>query len=307
MTSQATQPLETTVDVTDAISGIGESLSIAARVYLPAQAPRSVLVCWPGGSYDNRYWDFPADLDYSFADYMTRRGHVVVAADHLGVGRSAKPAAVDSVHLGSMAAAQEIFVRSIRQQHWAQRIPVVGVGHSLGGCSVVMTQAESGCYDRIANLGFTHGTKDSVATATSIDDERRAAVEQAKAFFADWDAGYALAPREPNHSWLYRPSTPEDVVALDDKTVTPWPRQAYVDAFIPGYTATFAKRVTSPLLVAFGDHDIPENPYADVEFYQSSNEIEFLLVEDTAHCHNFSVNRHWLWDRIGRFALANGS
>ena len=150
------------------------------------------------------------------------------------------PADVDAVNLDAMARAAGALAKAVRER--LPDAPLMGVGHSLGGCITIITQALLGTYDGVASLGFTHGAKDSVtADAADARDAHAAAVAQAKAFFADWDAGYAIAPREPNHSWLYTASTPADVVAADDATATRWPRQSYVEALTTGYSASFAR------------------------------------------------------------------
>jgi pimeloyl-ACP methyl ester carboxylesterase len=229
----------------------------------------------------------------------------VVAADHLGVGKSSRPADVDAVTLEVMAAANAAFTQQLRE-HIAPPpgVPVLGVGHSLGGAIAVITQALHGSYDGIVSLGFTHGAKDAVtADADEAANAREAAVTQAQAFFVDWDAGYATAPREPIHSWLYRPSTPADVVAADDATVTPWPRQAYVEGLLAGHTGQFAPRVGCPVFLGFGDHDIPQRPHDDVAFYTGSEDVTLFVLEDAAHCHNFASTRTRLWDRIGAWAV----
>lgn len=278
-----------------------ERVTLTASVHEPAGAPRAVFVCWPGGSYDRRYWQFDAVPGYSFAEHMTAQGFAVVAADHLGVGDSSAPADVDAVNLDAMARAAGALAEASRE-----RLPgaaLVGVGHSLGGCITIITQALLGTYDRVASLGFTHGAKDSVtADAADADDAHAAAVEQAKAFFADWDAGYAMAPREPNHSWLYTASTPADVVAADDATATRWPRQSYVEALTAGYSASFAPMVECPLFLGFGEHDIPERPHDEVAFYTGSRDVTLYVLEDAAHCHNFASTRTRLWDRLARWA-----
>src|SRR6266567_7049075 len=92
-----------------------ERVSLAASVHLPdlaAGSPRAVLICWPGGSYARAYWDmhiagYPG---YSFAEHMTAQGFAVLAADHLGVGASSKPADGDKVDLETMSAAAASFV-----------------------------------------------------------------------------------------------------------------------------------------------------------------------------------------------------
>jgi pimeloyl-ACP methyl ester carboxylesterase len=289
---------ELVVDVSGALPFDGETSTMSATLHEPEGAPRAVLVCWPGGSYDRRYWQFDAIPGYNFAEHMTGRGFAVVAADHLGVGASSRPADVDALTLEVIAAAAGAFVAEVRDRLPAS--PLVGVGHSLGGCLTVITQAMHASYDRVASLGFTHGAKDAVtADASDAFDARAAAVDQAKAFFADWDAGYAIAPRAPNHGWLYTQTTPPEVVVADDATVVAWPRQAYVEALLAGYTATFAPRVRCPVFLGFGDHDIPERPHDEVAFYAGSQDVTLAVLEDAAHCHNFASTRARLWDRIG--------
>src|SRR5215212_4952858 len=153
--------------------GVGEQ-AIAATVVVPASVDAKdarVLVCWPGGSYGRDYWDIhlPGRHGYSFAEHMTARGFVVIAADPLGVGDSGRPvdgtlctyaALADAAH----AAADLVRVR-LRDGTLVEGLPpvaaprIVGVGHSMGGGLVVLQQARSGSYDAIAVLGYTRGAK----------------------------------------------------------------------------------------------------------------------------------------------------
>jgi pimeloyl-ACP methyl ester carboxylesterase len=299
----ATTATALTVDVSAAVRFAGEATTMSATLHEPEGAPRAVLVCWPGGSYDRRYWQFDAVPGYSFAEHMTAQGLAVVAADHLGAGASTAPADVDAVTLEVMARAAGALADAVRDRF--PDVPLIGVGHSLGGCITIVTQALESTYDRVASLGFTHGAKDAVTADTAdASDARSAAVEQAKAFFADWDAGYAIAPREPNHAWLYTASTPPDVVAADDATVVAWPRQAYVEGLLAGYSARFAARIACPVFLGFGDSDIPERPHDDVAFYTGSRDVTLVILEDAAHCHNFAPTRTRLWDRLAAWTAA---
>src|SRR5919106_1999718 len=300
---------------------------VAASVHLPDPgrgAPRAVLICWPGGSYARAYWDMhiPGHPGYSFAEHMTAKGFVVVAADHLGVGASSKPADGDRVDFETMSDAAGSFVAKVRSMlvdgspdlggRPLPSVPVIGVGHSLGACLTVVTQARHRCYDAVALLGFTHGSKEVAVTAVGaaedepiVDEEelRQAAIEQARAFFGDsWDDVYGLAPREPNHGWLYRPDVPAAVIAADDATVARWPRQAYVEALLQGHSVPFAAEVDCRVFLGFGDHDIPPLPHADVAYYPRSNDVTLYVLRNSAHCHNFAATRAELWERIGVWA-----
>src|SRR3954471_835406 len=195
---------ELVVDVSAALPFGDEVNTISADVHVPEGRARAVLVCWPGGSYDRRYWDAQIDghAGYSAAEHLVELGFLVVNADHLGVGRSSRPADVDRVNLETMAAANDAFARAVRRRLVAGElderlaaadVPFVTAGHSLGGLICVVTQALHGTYDAVANLGYTHGSKDVLEegeTGGSGDPEapRRAAEAQAKAFFGDtWD------------------------------------------------------------------------------------------------------------------------
>jgi len=320
MTTDARHISRIQVDIPTALpSGAGAN-EIVADLHRPADAPHALLICWPGGSYTRAYWDMQIEghPGYSFADHMTARGFAVLAADHLGVGESSRPADADAVTLETMAAASAAFTAEVRDRLTtgalaprlapAPGVPIIGVGHSLGGCISVFPHADHHSYDPVPHLGFTHGSKDALEDGPtgSVPDPagpRAAAGAQAKALFGDdWDAGYALAPREPSHAWLYAPDVPAEVIAADDKTVAPWPRQAYVEALTVGFTAASAARVRSRVFLGFGDRDIPQRPRDDAAFYTASNDITVFVLEGSAHCHNFATNRGDLWDRLGTWA-----
>jgi alpha-beta hydrolase superfamily lysophospholipase len=312
---------ELTIDVSTALPFPEKEIVLSATVHPPAVGtPRAALVVWAGGSYSRAYWDMhiPGHEGYSFAEYLSAQGFLVIAADHLGVGASSKPTAGDEVNFETMSAAAAAFAGRVRQLLAAGAgelggvrcpdLPVVGVGHSLGGCLTVVTQARRRPYDAIASLGFTHGRKDlSVDAAGAREGDREAeaavlhqtAVEQARAFFGDaWDDVYGLVDRTPHHGWLHRPDVPAAVIAADDLHATAWPRQPYVDALMAGYSATFAAEVTCPVFLGFGDHDVPPVPHDDVGFYTASPDVTLYVLADSAHCHNFAPTRAQLWSRI---------
>jgi hypothetical protein len=328
MTELAAQALESNelrVDVSAELPFEGPTY-IAASIHLPdpgTASPPAVLICWPGGSYSRAYWDMhiPDHPGYSFARHMTARGFVVVAADHLGVGDSSRPADGDRVDFDTMSAAAAAFVKQIRAMRLGGRTraetPIVGVGHSLGACLTVVTQARHRCYDAVALLGFTHGAKELAVSAVGGSEDgaaadgeealRASAAEQARAFFGDsWDDVYGDAPRAPNHPWLYRPDVPAAVIAADDATAARWPRQAYVEALLRGHSARFAADLDCSVFLGFGDHDIPPEPHADVAFYPRSSDVTLYVLRNSAHCHNFASTRALLWDRIGAWAAAQG-
>jgi pimeloyl-ACP methyl ester carboxylesterase len=326
LTSQVGGPTELVLDVSTALP-FDEPAFLAASIHLPdldGEAPRAVLICWPGGSYARAYWDMhvPGHPGYSFAEHMTSAGFVVVAADHLGVGASSKPTDGDRVNFETMSAAGASLVAHVRERLAAgssefggrplPAVPIIGVGHSLGAVVTVVTQATHRCYDAVALLGFTHGQKEvAVAAAGSVEREREGdgdalqaiAVEQARAFFGDtWDDVYGLVPRRPHHAWLHDPDVPAAVIAADDAQAVKWPRQAYVEALISGYGARFAAQLDCSVFLGFGEHDVPPAPHADVAYYPRSGDVTLYVLHNSAHCHNFASTRTELWDRLGVWA-----
>ncbi len=326
MSTRMASPGEVKLDVSASLP-FGEAISLVASVHLPelaGAAPRAVLICWPGGSYSRAYWDMhiAEHPGYSFADHMTAQGYVVVAADHLGVGASSKPADGDRVNFETMSVAAASFVEQLRTllgegaselgSTPLPDVPVIGVGHSLGAALTVVTQARHRCYDAVALLGFTHGSKELSVTAVGAAAgerdadpvaKRQTAVEQARAFFGDtWDDVYSFAAREPNHVWLHRPDVPAEVIAADDAEAVRWPRESYVDALLAGYSASFASQLECPVFLGFGDHDVPPVPHDEVAFYPHSHDVTLFILRNAAHCHNFARTRTRLWDRIGLWA-----
>ena len=298
------------IDVTASLPFVQSSTTLAATVWpSPSEHLVAVLVCWPGGSYSRAYWDMHiAGRDgYSFADHMVARGFTVAAIDPLGVGGSTRPEDVDSVTFETMTDAAASAVRQLRDRLAPNDEPVFGIGHSLGGCLTLVEQARSGSYDAVANLGFTHGAK-PIHSPDPADDGSESealalAVEHAKAFFGgQWDDGYALAPREPNHGWLHDPDVPADVVAEDDLRASAWPRQSYVGALLAGHSASYAATVSCPVFVGFGEHDVPEHPHDDVGYYSASDDVTLVVLPGSAHCHNFAGTREVLWDRLANWA-----
>jgi hypothetical protein len=186
-------------------------------------------------------------------------------------------------------------------------VAVLGVGHSLGGCLVVVEQSEFRSYDAICVLGFTHGRKDRLVGPGATDGDpataRQLALEQAKARLGDtWDDVYSGRGREHQHEWLHGSDVPDAVMAADDALAVRWPRMATVDAVTAGLSASYAERVDTATFLGFGEHDIPEHPHDEVSFYPRSRDVTLVVLPRSAHCHNFASTRHLLWDRIGAWA-----
>jgi hypothetical protein len=180
---------------------------------------------------------------------------------------------------------------------------IIGVGHSMGGGLVTIQQARNGSYDAIAVLGFTHGAKDRAVDNTADPALRATAVEQAKGFWGDqWEARYGVVDKVPHQVWLNGPDVPADIVAADNANSVIWPAEPYVDALHVGFSAAYAAQVETPVLTAFGEFDIAEQPRDETSFYERSDDVTVFVLRGSYHCHNFQDSRATLWDRLGAWA-----
>jgi hypothetical protein len=316
--NEATRLLGTdlTLDLPSSVApdSVGE-LAIAATLYAPGEVDEQalrVLVCWPGGSYGRDYWDIhlPGRDGYSFAEHMTARGFVVIAADPLGVGDSGRPEDGTLCTYDALADAAHEAVKLVRVRladgTLVGHLPpiaaarVFGVGHSIGGGLVVLQQARWGSYDAIGVLGYTHGAKARAVPSGDDAGARATAVEQAKGFWGDqWEARYGVVDKAPHQNWLNGPDAPADIVAADNANAVVWAAEPYIDALHVGYTAAYAARVTAPVMVAFGEFDIADQPRDEAAFYERSDDITLFVLQGSYHCHNFQDGRARLWDRLG--------
>ena len=148
----------------------------------------------------------------------------------LGVGASSKPVDGDRVNFDTMSAAAASFVRQVRSMLAdgsaefggcsLASVPIIGLGHSLGACLTVVTQAQHRCYDAVALLGLTHGQKEVAVTAvgTASRADRRRDVGRPRSSrrgrsSSSWDDVSGFAPREPSHAWLHHRDVPAAVIA----------------------------------------------------------------------------------------------
>lgn len=308
-------PRDLSFDVTEAV-GSGEILSQTAWLFLPDDPTRAtaVLVCLAGGTYDKRYWhlEVPGRRGYSFAEHLAGQGYLVVALDHLGTGGSSDPQRSGSVGLhmlatGDAEAVAQVSAR-LRDGTLVQglpplRLPVVGVGHSMGSCLTTMIAAQAGPYDAVALLG--HGVQISnVQNDADGGQDLPARMDQIEAVFRQLnglgaDDVSCVVPRERLRQLFHAPDVPGDVIATDDAAESRVPVRAASEVITPGYVAEFAAAVDVPVFLALGSHvDVSPDPYTEVAHYRASRDITLYVVQGSAHCHNFSGGRIALWDRI---------
>jgi alpha-beta hydrolase superfamily lysophospholipase len=294
-------------------------VEMTARVVAPDEpepgAP--LLFCVPGMSYGKEYWDLPLD-GYSFARVAAAAGHVVVVVDNVGTGASGRPAEADAVTLAAMAGAnaalaEEVLARLAAGDLVPELGPLepgrpIGIGHSLGGCLVLLQQAASATFAAIAIFGFSNQPlagiyEDHEREAELTDAERFAwATEHLppKLWGRPWEElqPYFELPRENFGELFYAPGTPAAVIAADTALATTVPRTAAIETTIPRVSAAAAAAIDVPVLLAYGATDLSPDPDAEPGTYPAAPAVELLRLEGSAHCHNVSTDRELLGGRL---------
>jgi len=296
--------LELRIDVTGAASLPGRtemavSVSLPTRAALPERPV--VMFCAPGGWYGRGYFDLqlPGHAGYSQAEHHVERGVIVVALDHVGVGDSSLPDP-ELITFEVMAATFDRVVGEICARLRSGDIDprfgplpnfaTVGLGQSMGGCAVILTQGRHATFDAIAPLGFS-------AIQTVVPQPPGA--PPAPANFAERDL------RWPFHF----DDVPVDIVEADlgggypvRETCPPWGSRTVPGCgklmMAPGAVAAEAAAVTVPVFIGNGERDVCPTPREEPAAYAASDDILVRIYPRMAHMHNFASSRRALWDDL---------
>lgn len=304
------------LDVSDD-TGSGERLMQTGWVFVP-EGPANVkaaILCLAGGTYDKTYWHLEVDgyPGYSFAEHLVSRGYVVIALDHLGVGGSTDPERSGRVDLALLAKGDASAAKQVRDQLTQGTlteslaplpdIPLIGAGHSMGACLTIMVQAIARPYAALVLLGYGVDIT-NVHDRQPTDQELDARVDETESIFraatnTPEGAAATIAPRELLHALFHAPDVPADVIIADDKAQSRVPVRAASQVTTAGFVRQYADIIDVPIMLGLGDSDVAPDPRAEPGNYPSCRDISLMVIEGSAHCHNFSSARALLWDRIG--------
>jgi pimeloyl-ACP methyl ester carboxylesterase len=307
---------------------VDDDWELAATVFLPApdalcERP-AVFVAMPGAGYSRQYFDIPED-GYSEAQCHTRRGTIVVALDHLGVGDSSVPpfevTTLDVVAAANNAAVNSILDRlrngtltpSIRPIDPAC---IVGAGQSMGGHILAAMQAYHQTFDGVAMLGSSMvctSMPSSPGRAQVVVPEGTPPEEAAALFVQATDWRYAFFWEDVPESFVdadFAGGHPvRETAPIWGSTTVPGLAAALV---LPGVVASEAASIDVPVLVGMGERDVCQEPVKELAAFTNATDIAAIVVPRMAHMHNFAGTRQRMWDRIDAFisqvaALANTS
>ncbi len=273
-----------------------------------------VLFCFPGGGYARHYYDLDLshlpgceNESYSQVDAHLANGFIVVTCDHLCVGESTVPADPTEISLDHLTVANAAMVgtveRRLEQGEFGELggpIRSIGIGQSMGGGITIGTQGDHACFEAVAVLA--HGVSGSVPIRpedfTELTDEGLAFVE---------NEGQGELPTI-QELW-YRPDVPQSIVDEDMgggypvRKTTPIYGSLTIPPcafrFIePGFLAEHAARITSPVLIGYGDRDVLAYPEREPAAFSNAREVTVKQIPNMGHMHNFGSTRKQLWNEI---------
>ena len=305
------EPLEVEVG-SDA--GLGSGVIMRGWIRGPdVPEPRApVVYCLAGGMCSTGYFDLHiAGHDgYSMAEHLAANGIVVVALDHPGVGASDPVEDLFTITPTILAAAHAVAVRQVVGRlaqgtlvpGWRapSRPFVVGLGHSMGAMIAGVVQARHQSFDALALLG--HGTG---LPALLTDDERAVSGPDLRSM-EDRIAQLARLRFESTSGRRRRAATgsfftddvTSDVRAGFRSQMVPLLYTCGLTSMIPGATGAEKARVEAPTFFAFGDHDLTDDYVGAIAQYPSLTDVAMLILSPSGHCHNQSLNRRHLGDRL---------
>jgi len=290
----------------------GHAWRLALTVHVPsshAVVDAPVLVCFPGGRYNRRYFDL-RESGYSEAEHHVSHGVVVIAIDHVRVGESDMPdlqeaslsAAAEANHAVLQVALQRLRNGTLRPGlRPISPSVIVGEGQSMGGHIALLMQAKHRSFDGLAMLGSSVSCTRLPARARADDIclLGRNDPSEGLAKFAHFDWRYAFHWDDVPEQYA---ST--EVPGPAGTPIPYWRSDTSPNAgggLIPGHFAAEAAQITVPVLLAMGERDVTQDTLREVAAFMSTPDLAYFVVPRMAHMHNFAGTRHRLWARLSAF------
>jgi pimeloyl-ACP methyl ester carboxylesterase len=277
---------ELSIDVSDA-ADVGETVEIAATLFLPDGPWTELVVAIHGGGYSRKYWhpqfkDFP---DYSYADHAAATGKALLAIDMLGMGESSAPEPESKLSRMKIAPACDAAVRTVVAD-LGEDFSITGIGHSMGGLMAITVQAAHNTFDRLAVLGWANAPMQLGDTDIA---EMMAAIPA---------HGYLPSPRKPLCALCFLPDVPMALIEADEAQRSLSPSCLGRDALTPGIVHAAAASITCPVFIQHGEVDTSPDPQAEAAYFTSSPSVTVFVLKGSAHCHNFAATRRAGWQAL---------
>jgi pimeloyl-ACP methyl ester carboxylesterase len=307
------------VDVSDLVARPGTYTVegwIRSSTSCEATGPPIALFCLPGGKCSTGYFDLQVEgfADYSMADYLARRGFIVIAFDHLGVGRSSAVDDIFRVTPELAGAANDRAHRTVLAGLEAgtavsglgplPELRAIGVGHSMGGMLLGVQQARYATFVAVAILGHGVGlpsvlTDEELRVVAAGATTEDVVVELARTRFSGPAVPGGAKP--PPGSFLPR-DLPDEVRSAFMAQQADLLFSCGLTSMLPGATDAAKEAIAVPVFLGFGDDDLTSDFVGCVALYKAARDITLFVLPESAHCHNQSAHRTVLWDRMAHWA-----
>ncbi|WP_380874824.1 alpha/beta hydrolase [Sphingomonas sp. DBB INV C78] len=264
---------------------------MVATLFLPEGPPRTLLWCVPGGGANRGYFDLAGgSTGHSFARRMLAAGHAVIAVDNPGIGESGVPPQADTFSPRNAGDSHHHALEALRRvRPDLAALPVIGVGHSMGGMLVTLQQARNRSFAAVALLGSNASGLEWVLT-----DEEKALIGNPQALeaalphlaIARFGGNFLRfsAPDKQLAAEIFGGADPEVAAALR-ATGDRMFGAGGVMSMVPGSFAAEAAAIDVPIFFAFGDRDIGVPPGEVPAAYPAAMDVTISKLLATGHNH----------------------
>jgi pimeloyl-ACP methyl ester carboxylesterase len=263
-------------------------LTLLADLYRPASAPRALLFCLAGGGANRGYFNLGAagNRAFSFAERMTAAGFAVAAIDIPGVGGSDTPPDFDRFSPRDAAAVLHAALMVLRRRT-GLAVPVIGLGHSMGGMLIILQQAHHGDFAGVALLGANASGLDWALTEAErayAHDEAAVARDLPALVAARFGSAFDPMQVKPGAGAIFAGESPEATSLLRTARDRLFNAGA-MQSMIPGSLASEAGAIRCPLFLASGDKDIGAPPRDAIAAFPKVADALLLVLPATGHNH----------------------
>lgn len=262
------------------------------------------LVCMAGGGMSKSYFELGGNgARHDFASAMRARGAAVDLIDQPGVGAVNEDGLDGGSDPRTAAKIHAMRARALRRPGDY----LIGVGHSMGGMSIILAQDASADFDAIVLMG---SNADGVEAA--LLDHERAYIGRQDAIRADLsglvekrtaaipasttERAAAMRAAQMNHIQFAGEDEAADAMLKAARAPTYWP--GAITCMIPGGFDREAAAITVPILMIHGEHDLGVAPELAREKFSAAPRYDILRLPATGHNHLASAHVTRIADHI---------
>ena len=266
----------------------GFETDFTASLFLPDTPVKALFFCQPGGGNTKDYFNLgqAEGFDYSFASRMCDHGFAVMLMDHAGVGENK----IDDAHPFFTPRQSVSFTVQALREFFAHPaiidVKKIGTGHSMGGMMITLINALMP-FDAICLIGSNAGGLDwglqeedmkFIEQPERLEKEMEAHVlRMFKAPFINYESG------GPSLESITFGAENEGAHALLMKVQSSLFSAGGYMSMIRGSFRPEVNKITVPLFMAAGEHDLGAPPEEAPKDYINAASIKFMVLPGAGH------------------------